>query len=61
MLTTDIHVSKLLSNSRGPMKITWPPVEVAMPALGQSGRSADADAGFSHMMWADDKEVENKQ
>lgn len=59
MLTTDIHVSKLLSNSQGLMKITWPPVEVVMPALGQSGRSADA--GFSHMMCTDDKVVENKQ
>lgn len=40
LLTTDIHVSKLLSNRQGLMKITWPPVKVAMPALGQSGCSA---------------------
>lgn len=37
MLTTDIHISKLLSNNQGLMKITWPPVEVVMPGLGQSG------------------------
>lgn len=40
-LTTDIHVSKLLSNRPGLMKITWPPVKVATTALGQSGCSAE--------------------
>lgn len=37
MLTTDIDIFKLLSNSHGLMKITWLPLEVVMSELCQSG------------------------